>query len=337
MTQPIAQLRTVPRPLGRAMVLLLSLAVAAGALAAATPVLAAGGDGLRREANKHRVAHDLNPVVGTALLDDIATRRAGQMVAAGKLEHNFDYVSNRLNSSGVCWTGFGEIIAWNYGDYSYSGTMAQWWDSKDHHKIIMTADYNAAGGAWQKASDGGNYSVMIFAELCSGIAQSSVHVLRPDVKYDPDRKMVFRAGWVTGYHLSAGGAVLGKKIVRFGSTARATAAGRARVNGKAWLKVSSGPFAGYWVHESPDSFVRGMTQRSRFDPERDLVVQPDTYLGLKFDWLGRVTASRKQTYRHKVHMGSGSRAIINGRPYYLFGSGALDGYWVRDTSQIDFT
>jgi uncharacterized protein YkwD len=337
MSQPIAQMRTMPKPRGRTAALLLAIGFAAAALTSVAPVRAAGGDGLRREANAYRVEEGrLNPVAGNAVLDDIATHRAAQMVAAGKMEHNIDYVYDRLNASGTCWTGFGEIIAWNMDSpYSSSHTVEQWWGSKIHRDIIMTAAYNAAGGAWKTARDGGNYSVMVFAVLCgNSTASTGVSLLRLDNRYDPDRRMVFREGIFTGYRLSRSGKVLAKKSVHFGSTHRTTSAGRTWLDGRAWLKVSGGQLAGYWVRETPDSYVRGMTMHRAYDPLRWLVVRPGRYTAYRFDRLG--TVQREKVYRRssRSKMRTSARAIINGRPYFLISSGGLDGYWLRNSDNV---
>ncbi|MEP6468561.1 MAG: CAP domain-containing protein, partial [Chloroflexota bacterium] len=336
MSQPTALTRTMPAARGRTAALLLSIAFAAAALTSAAPVRAAGGDGLRREANEHRVDGRLNPVVGTALLDDIAAHRAAQMVAAGKMQHNIDYVYDRLNASGTCWKGFGEIIAWNMDSpYSYSHTVQQWWQSKTHHDFIMTAAYNAAGGAWKTARDGGNYSVMVFAVLCGdAVASTAVSLLRLDNRYDPDRRMVFREGTFTGYRLSKSGNVLGKKSVRFGSIRRTTSAGRTRLDGRAWLKVSGGPLDGYWVRETPDSFVRGTTMRRPYDPSRRLVVRPGRYSAYRFSWLGAVERKKVLGTASRLKMRTSARAVINGRCYFLVSSGRLDGYWLRDSDRV---
>lgn len=338
MPTPPPTMRMTTRPQSRAWPLLVAFTLTATFVAAAGPVRAAGGGGLRQEANEYRVAGGLDAVVGTGLLDDIATRRAAQMTAANELEHDLDYVSNRLNASGVCWTGFGEIIAWErgYPDYSYERTMGLWWDSPGHHAVLMTPAYNAAGAAWDTADDGGHYSVMVFVTLCGNdfTSASPIRLLHPDEKYNPDRPLVFRAGRVTGYRFSSDGDVLARKTVTFRATTRVTAGGRVRLDGAAWLKASSGPLAGFWVRESPDVFVRGMAQRNRFDPAHRLTVEDGRYVGLEFDWLGRVTAVRKYTFLHRRFIDTTSRAVINGRIYYLFASSPLDGYWVRDTASI---
>lgn len=349
MFQPITRGTSTAAMRGRIVAIVLALMVAVGAAGmVAAPALAHGGDGLRLAANEYRhdgyrdgnlvVPGGLDPVIGTSLLDEIASKRATQMVNKGELEHNMEYVAKRLNSAGLCWKTFGEIIAWErgYPEYSYDRTMLAWMESPPHRDIVMGAGYNAAGGAWRRADDGAHFSVMVFAKLCDASASNeTVARLRPDQSYDPDRKLVLLAGKHTGYRLSAKGEVLGRKTVTYHSRATRTAAGRAYANGKAWLKVSSGALEGFWVHESPYQYVRGMTLYRVFSSERTVRVEADRYHGHKFDWLGRITDSRARSYGHATETGVTARAIVNGRSYLRFASGYLRGFWVRDTSQID--
>lgn len=336
MSHTPAAVRSAPRPIGRAVTVLLAIAVVGAGLAVASPARAAGGDGLRHEANERRTSRDLHPVLGTALLDDIADHRAAAMARANELEHDLTYVQHRLNKSGVCWKGYGEIIAWQshlYDGYSYSRTMNMWWESPPHHAVIMTPDYNAAGGAWKAASDGDYYSVMVFVTLCGGDA-SSVPLLHPDDRYSPDRPLVAAGGRLKGYRFSSSGDLLGHKTVTLSKARHFTAAGRARVGGKAYLKVSSGPLAGYWVRESADAYVRGMTEQHKYDPDRKLLAERGRYTGRKFDRLGRVTDRESHRFAHRRTPRSSSLAIINGRRFYRFSCGPLDGFWVRDTASV---
>jgi uncharacterized protein YkwD len=328
----------MPRPLGRLAATLLAVAVAAATMTLAAPVRAAGGNGLRDAANAHRLEGGLHAVVGTGLLDDIATHRAQQMVKANKLEHDIDYVSDRLNRAGVCWQGFGEIIAWErgYPDYSYARTVGQWWDSKEHHKVMMTPEYNAAGGAWDTASDGGHYSVMIFVDLCNPFATAAVRLLQPAARYNPDRQLVVRPGAVTALRFNSDGEAIGKMTHWFDSIHVYTAAGRVKLDGRAWLKVSSGPLAYYWVRESSRTYVRGRTELDEFNPEPRLITEAGRYVGLRFNWLGRETAVKRLTFAHWRSPSAAARAVINGRRYFLMGSGPLEGFWVRDTAKIYF-
>jgi hypothetical protein len=325
--------------MARAFVLgLAALLIAMLILAVAAPVRAAGGDGLRQAANARRQGSDLARVVGTALLDDIATRRAARMVQEDALEHDVAYVVQRLNGAGVCWSGMGEIIAWErgYPDYDDDRTVQQWWNSPPHREVMMGAAYNAAGAAWDTAADGGHYSVMVFVTLCGDtIASGPDGLLYPDDRYRPNRELVLRDRRVTAYRLGRSGAVRAQKSVRLSSTTRVDASGRARANGKAWLKVSSGALVGYRVHETTDTFVRGVTEKKRLSPGHRVALQPGRHMGTRFDWLGRVTASRSHTFDERQAVRASAFAVVNGRRYYLLSAGPLDGYWVRDTPAVD--
>jgi uncharacterized protein YkwD len=327
-----------PMPMARTIALLLAaLMLAASTLAVASPARAAGGDGLREAANGYRQSEGRQPVFGTGLLDDIANRRAARMAADDELEHDMDYVSRRLNDAGVCWSGFGEIIAWSSRpDYSYDHTMLQWWESDLHRDIMMGEDYNAAGGAWDTASDGDHYSVMVFVTLCGqSVAAEPGSILYPDDRYDPSRQLVLKEARVTAFRLGRSGEVIAQKSLRLSKTLRVHGSGRARANGKAWLKVSDGALAGYWVHETNESFVRGLTQRDRFHAGKQVRLEPGRYQGKQFDWLGRVKEGKSYTFGHARTLSTSAHAIINGQHYYMISSGPLEGYWVRDTPKVD--
>jgi uncharacterized protein YkwD len=332
-----AAVMTFRRPAPRVIALVLAALMTAGALAHAAPVRASGGDGLREAANAYRTEHGLNPVVGTPLLDDIASRRAARMAADNRLQHDLDYVYDRLNAAGVCWSLFGEIIAWErgYPDYSYARTMKQWWESDGHRAVLMTPEYNAAGGAWDTAPDGGHYSAMIFVVLCGdSISVEPSHKLYPDTGYDPDRLLVLKAGRVTGYKLDRFGKVLAQKTLRLANKDWARSAGIAHPNGKSWLKVSTGAFAGYWVEQSADTFVRGRTDMDRFDPEHRLKLEAGRYDAFQFDWMGRVTKAKSDWFGQSKKFTIAARAVINGRRFYLLSSGPLQGYWLLDTPRV---
>jgi len=328
-----------PIPVARARLAagVVALTLLLTAIAAAPVAATTRGDGLRDAANAHRVVGGLDPVVGTHLLDDIADARAAQMANANKLDHDLAYVGQRLDRAGVCRSLVGEIIAWESGNshYSYDRTMNLWWDSPGHHAIIMTAAYNAAGGSWAAASDGGHYSVMVFVELCATTSTATSTLLQPSQQYAPDRSMVFRKGTQTGYKLSSTGAVLRSKDVTFDARTRATSAGRATVKRHAYLKVSSGPLSGFWVRESGHAYVRGMTAKRTFRPARRISFAAGTYTGLTFDSHGRVTGKQTATLAAASGASASARAIINGRPYFKVKDGIWAGYWIRDSKLVD--
>ncbi|HEX6128235.1 MAG TPA: CAP domain-containing protein [Candidatus Limnocylindria bacterium] len=320
---------------GRILAVLLAAAFTLASLATAAPVLATTrGDGLRAEVNSLRASKGLPKVVGTSLLDDITDKRADQMRDADKLEHDMDYVRNRLVKSGVCWTSFGEIIAYNSrSPYSYAYTVNQWWNS-DPHRAIMLGSFNAAGGSWASTSSGRHYSVMVFVNLCSS-ELTKTSLLQPKWEYSPDRPMVFSKGTHTAYKFSSTGAVLDKKTVTFSARTRAESTGRAKLGGKAFLKVTTGPLAGYWVRESPKSFVRGMTEKRTFASPVRLSFEAGTYTGRQYDKLGRVTSKKTYTLSRASGADAAARAVINGRRQWLVKNGIWGGYWVRDTAKVN--
>ena len=81
-------------------------------------------------------------------VETVSHERANQLASTDVFAHDLDYVSSRLKALGVCYTTFGEIIAWELGypTYDPARTIQQWWNSTGHH-AIMVGDYNGAGGS----------------------------------------------------------------------------------------------------------------------------------------------------------------------------------------------
>jgi putative cell wall-binding protein len=147
-------------PLLAAVVLLTALAVPASAI---------DGDAYVTLGNQKRASVGLAAVSWWSVADQISIDRADAMAATDNFVHDMAYVESRLNASGTCYTGYGEIIAWEkgYPTYDPARTMEQWWASPTHHDIIV-GDYNAASGSHAtSAATGRLYSVMIFVKLCS--------------------------------------------------------------------------------------------------------------------------------------------------------------------------
>ena len=223
-----------PTPMARTIAMLLAALLMTALRWPRSHLFGRGGDGLREAANGSTTEHGLEPVVGTALLDDIANRRAAHMAQQDTLEHDMAYVRQRLNA-GVCWSGFGEIIAWeNYPDYSADRTMEMWWNSPPHHDIMMGEGYNAAGGAWDTAGDGGHYSVMVFVAALRPIAAAASSVLYPTIATTPIANSCSRQG-VTAYRLNRSGECSRRRSPTCRRrSARAPAAGTREREGMAW-------------------------------------------------------------------------------------------------------
>jgi putative cell wall-binding protein len=156
------------RPVARRLVaLLLSLATVAGLSA---PAAAVDGGAYVDLANQRRASVGKAPVAFSAAADQVAIERANAMAKNDAFAHDMAYIDARLRQLGVCFTTYGEIIAWESGYPSYdpARTVTQWWNSPGH-KSIMIGDYNAAGGSHTKSTRSGKiYSAMIFVKLCPG-------------------------------------------------------------------------------------------------------------------------------------------------------------------------
>jgi hypothetical protein len=88
------------------------------------------------------------------------------------------------------------------------------------------------------------------------------------------------------------------------------------------------------VHETDATFVRGLTEKRQFAPERQVALAPGRHVGQTFDRLGRVRASRGVFFHGGRTFRASAFGVINGRRYYLLSSGPLDGRWVRDTLAV---
>jgi S-layer homology domain/Cysteine-rich secretory protein family len=130
----------------------------------AAPVGAAGGSGFVNMTNGHRNDHGLGPVGLHATIDAIAVERGHQIAEAEQIGHDFDYLRRRFDEEGICWRGFGEIVAVNgSGDFSAFGTQ---WMNSPTHRDVMLGDYTHAGGSREEAG-GRWYGVMVFVKLCN--------------------------------------------------------------------------------------------------------------------------------------------------------------------------
>jgi putative cell wall-binding protein len=188
------------RPAGRRLLsVLFSLSLIA---ALAAPVAAVDGATYVNLVNQKRASLGLSPVALHAKVDQVAVERANQMATTDTFAHDMAYVSNRLKALGVCFSGYGEIIAWEkgYPTYDPARTIAQWWASPGHHDIII-GNYNAAGGSHSKSAASGKiYSVMVFVKLCAG---STIPAPTPPPPTDTDNTSIQRIAGSDRYATAA--------------------------------------------------------------------------------------------------------------------------------------
>ena len=165
------------------------------------PVAAASGSSeLIAAANAERSAAGLGTVTAHSALNEIAAERAQHQADAEWLSHDMDYVINRLQQEGVCWSGFGEILAWNSSG-SASNFVDQWMHSDTHRDIMLGSGYTAAGGAWAEGADGHWYAAMLFLKPCAGSTVPQGTTSFSDTTTSP-----FAADieWLVDAHITAG-------------------------------------------------------------------------------------------------------------------------------------
>jgi putative cell wall-binding protein len=136
-------------------------------LAFAAPAAAVDGAEYVSLTNVKRASVGLGPVSLHAAVDKVAVERANAMAKTDDFSHDMAYVASRLKALGVCFSGYGEIIAYTtVSNYEPSNAIERWWKSTGHH-AIMVGDYTSAGGSHARSSATGKmYSVMVFVKLC---------------------------------------------------------------------------------------------------------------------------------------------------------------------------
>jgi putative cell wall-binding protein len=148
-------------------------------LGMAAPVAAVDGATYVQLTNEKRASVGKPPVSLSASADRVSVERANQMAASDRFEHDLDYVGKRLTQLGVCYSTFGEIIAYTTReDYTPSNAIERWWKSEGHH-AIMVGNFSHAGGSHARSSATNKmYSVMIFVKGCGTSSSSATQITR---------------------------------------------------------------------------------------------------------------------------------------------------------------
>jgi spore germination protein YaaH len=76
------------------------------------------------------------------------------------------------------------------------------------------------------------------------------------VTFSPTRTVSFAAGAHTGFRFTSTGSVAGSKAATLGKASSAQASARAVINGRPYLLIANGIWAGYWVAESTRVILR---------------------------------------------------------------------------------
>jgi len=337
----------------------LVVALAAGALLlgiVAGPALAVGGSEFVSLTNVERASVGLGPVSLSSPVDQIAVERGNQMAQADVLAHNLPYVTTRLGQLGVCWTGVGEIIAWEkgYPTHSYQRTIDQWWASTDHH-AIMVGDYNVAGGSWSVSATGGTYSVMVFVKTCASTSAlptnpaptitrrspaSGATGVSPatsvSVRFSEAVRGVSASNFVLRDAIT--GTILASTVTYDGTILQAVlrpgqwlALGHSyRVSLSSSIRDAGGASLAWTTWTFKTSSVQS------FSPARLVSFTAGKHVGYRFASNGAVLATKVYTLSRASSASATKRALIaaHAGSWYLIGNGVWAGYWMQASSGV---
>jgi hypothetical protein len=134
----------------------------------------------------------------------------------------------------------------------------------------------------------------------------------------------------TIYQATSAGVISGSKRVSFAGQTTAPTDHRLRLSGgPIALRVSAGPYTGWWFPESYGvTWLLGATDTHAYTPQVKVYIEPGTFSAYRLDAAGRVAGSRSVTFTATSTAPSVASAIVGGRPAYHFTVGAYAGYWL---------
>lgn len=140
------------------------------------------------------------------------------------------------------------------------------------------------------------------------------------------------AGLQTGFRFSAAGFIQARKDVTLTAKSMASSDRRRVVPTRSgtWLRLTTGPLAGYEVRESPVSYIPGKAGEGLYTTHATITFAQGRYVGYTFgsDWsLGSTRFGVVASATPAVATAS-RRAVIDGRHYVLMTSGTWSGTWI---------
>ncbi len=143
------------------------------------------------------------------------------------------------------------------------------------------------------------------------------------------------AGTHTGYRFYSTGSVSATRSYTLSRNSSAGVSRRAVINGKWYLYVVNGIWAGYWIPESGSVYTPGA-----FD-ERDLgaitlIFGAGRYTGRLYDANGGVRQSRTYSLGRSSSAPAKAWAIVNGQPSFYVTAGVWAGYWVPEAAGVHY-
>ena len=147
-------------------------------------------------------------------------------------------------------------------------------------------------------------------------------------------RMTVRAGTQTGYRFDSSGAVTATRRATLGTVSGANINARAVINGRVYLAVVNGIWAGYWLPETRLAYLPGKVDRIGLASLPRLDFAAGTYTGYRYSSTGAVTATVTATLPRASGANAKAWAIINGIPHFLVSNGIWANTWVPETAGV---
>jgi subtilisin family serine protease len=184
----------------------------------------------------------------------------------------------------------------------------------------------------------------------------------------PQRRVVFNAGFHTGYRFDPSGAILVSRPLTLGSNSGALTSSRSAIPGRSghWFYITNGGMAGHWVKESsttyflPDATPTPDTTPAPtasptpvptpvpapsgtelqpsaplLSPTHRVVFLNGTHIGYRFSTSGAVLSTRPMTLGATSGADASKVATLPGRSgaWFRIVNGGLAGYWLQASSR----
>jgi PKD domain/Putative Ig domain len=179
-------------------------------------------------------------------------------------------------------------------------------------------------------SGSGSWPVILTATDDEGAStQRSMRLTIHDALF-PARRATFATGTHTGLTFAPDGTVLGSKAGTLSRTSGASVDRRRLWNGRPYLHVVDGLWAGYWLPESAAIRLPGAVAEVRFSANRRADFVAGAHTGYLLSSTGSLVSPKTATLATASGASADRRMVINGLPYLRIVNGIWAGRWVPE-------
>lgn len=232
------------------------------------------------EAEKQRIYTELTAAIGiTRTIDPILEREAEERAFEAREQVGLNAcncisdqiihptaIERRARLKVPDTVGTAEIALWGYQHLDPVGNcITGWLSSTPHRQVLQSTPYDFWGlGIYTELPPGMPelerrwYFVCWFSTEAIEIASAA----KPTEILNPTEPLLFMGGTHHGYKFSFNGDILERKDFALTGQKTYRANGRGRINNRTgiWLRVDTGPLAGFWVQE------KGFTSKQNTEP-----------------------------------------------------------------------